>query len=114
MKLKRVDWSEPVEGDLKITDHSFIDGRPPGLEAQLVDDRCWTSPVSIIKPLFDPVLACTFKQGFLLRGYEIWTAPGAVDVREVRQIWYCVPTRKGPAASRQPGALSMTEGAELR
>lgn len=111
MKLKPVDWPSPLEGELTIADHGFTDGRPPGLEAQLNDDRSWSSgPVSVIKPLFDPVLVCTYKRGFLLRGYEIWisgeTGPGML-IREVRQIWYCVPTRKGPASEREPGAPSL-------
>lgn len=74
------------------------------------DDRSWSNPVQVIKPLFDPVLACTYKQGFLLRGYEIWVEHGpggSMEAREVRQIWYCVPVRKGPAANREPGAPSL-------
>jgi hypothetical protein len=104
-KLKPVNWLAPLEGELTIGDHGFTDGRPPGLEAQLNDDRNWSNPVQVIKPLFDPVLACTFKRGFLLRGYEIWCSNS--DVREVRQIWYCVPARKGVASDRVPGALSV-------
>lgn len=109
-KLKPAEWSSPLEGELTIADHGFNDGRPPGLEAQLNDDRCWSSPVSVLRPLFDPVLAGTHKRGFLLRGYEIWISRGAdggSDVREVRQIWYCVPARKGPSSDRNPGAASV-------
>lgn len=85
-----------MEGELTIASHGFTDGRPPGLEAQLNDPRGFSVPVQVLKPLWDPVLACTHGAGFLLRGREIWSDdPTAADVREVGQVWFVVPKERG-------------------
>lgn len=84
-KLRRDQWSKPVEGDLTIAlgQHSFV----ARLEKPLPAERFET----VLYPLGD-VRVQTFEDGILVFGYSIVPE---TPRREVRQVWFAVPVLKG-------------------
>lgn len=80
-RLKRRDWSAPVEGELSI--YLGRDNFVATLETTDVDRRR-----QVLYPLFD-VRVQTLDKGLLVIGYRI--NPDGELVRECRQAWYCVP-----------------------
>lgn len=81
-RLKRGEWSQPVEGELAIAlaDAGYV----AHLDRSDVDRR-----YQVLFPLSD-VRVQTFEAGMLVIGYRI-NADAHPIVREVRQAWFCVP-----------------------
>ena len=82
-RLKREAWSKPVVGDLRI--HN---GRDTMVATLMRPDV--TREHQVLFPLFD-VRVRTFDAGVLVSGFQLHTDETTRQVREVRQVWYCVP-----------------------
>ena len=82
-RLKRAEWSAPVEGDLTVGMGKlyFVST----LELPDADRRH-----QVLYPLGD-VRVQTFEDGLLVIGYAIVTE---TPTREVRQAWYAVPAAR--------------------
>lgn len=84
-RLKRIEWTRPVEGELTI--HLGRDNFVAQLDHRRADDR----KHQVLYPLFD-VRVQTLDDGFLVIGYRI--NPDGGLTREVRQAWFCVPVAR--------------------
>ena len=83
-RLRRDQWSKPVEGDLTIgMGQHYPVAR---LEKPHGPDRFET----VLYPLGD-VRVQTFEDGILVIGFAI---VAETPTREVRQAWFCVPALK--------------------
>ncbi|MBA2960538.1 MULTISPECIES: hypothetical protein [Ramlibacter] len=85
-RLKRRDWTAPVEGELTIALANC--GYVAHLDRPDVDRR-----FQVLFPLSD-VRVQTLDAGMLVIGYRI-NADALPIVREVRQAWFCVPIPDG-------------------
>lgn len=84
-RLKRAEWTAPVEGDLTIGlgEHYFV--------ARLEKPQPYDRFETVLYPLND-VRVQTFEDGLLVFGYSIVPE---TPRREVRQVWFAVPAAKG-------------------
>ena len=90
-RLRRDQWSKPVEGDLTI-------GLAKSGWVAHLDRKDADRERQVLFPLVD-VRVQTFEDGILVIGFAI---VAETPTREVRQAWYCVPI-PGPSGAK-PGA----------
>jgi hypothetical protein len=89
--LKRAELPEPVEGRLDVSDWGPPWAKRWSRKAEVMGAKYGLGSVSMLLPIFDPVLAKVDETGMYLTGHQFSADAETGHQCEFVQVWWCVP-----------------------